>query len=213
MKIPDIIFFVLLSAAIVMFLIAARNKQYFSSIIIAYLVLVLTTSILAVYLRTIGVRNNLFLFHIYTPIAYTILSLLYLNSITGALLKKIITASIPFFIILSIVFSAFVQKPDESNSYSNIIMSLLILTWSLFYLREVLLLQRVTHLQRFPMFWICVGILFVFTGNLFTVGMLNYLIKYSIEIARQALGLTYIFKYLSLILLMIGAWCQIAFKE
>ncbi|AEV98094.1 hypothetical protein A4D02_14345 [Niastella koreensis] len=213
MKTPDIIFFVLLSATIVMFLIAARNKQHFSSTIIAYLVLVLATSVLAVYLRKIGVRNNLFLFHIYTPIAYTILSLLYLNAITSALLKKIITASIPFFILLSIVFSAFVQKPHESNSYSNVVMSLLILTWSLFYLREVLLLQRVTHLQRFPMFWICVGILFCFTGNLFTVGMLNYLIKYSMEMARQAYGLTYIFKYLALILLMIGAWCQLAFKE
>jgi hypothetical protein len=213
MNTPDIIYFILLLAAIFLYSLAARNKQYFSSTIIAYLVLILITSILAFYLRAIGVRNNLFLFHIYTPIAYTILSVLYLNAISGALLKKIITASIPFFIILSIVFSAFVQKPDESNSYSNIIMSLLILTWSLFYLREVLLLQQVTHLQRFPMFWICVAISFCFTGNLITEGMLNYLIKYSIQIARQAYGFTYIFKYLSFILLMIGAWCQIAFKE
>ena len=63
------------------------------------------------------------------------------------------------------------------------------------------------------MFWICVGILFCFTGNLITVGMLNYLIKYSMEIARRAYGFTYIFKYLSFVLLMIGAWCQIAFKN
>lgn len=213
MNIPDIIFFILLLAAIIFYIIAARNRQYFGSSIIAYLVLILATSIMALYLRETGVRNNLFLFHIYTPIEYIILGLLYRNAVTGALLKKIITTSIPFFIVLSIVFSAFVQKPDENNSFITIIESLLILSWSLFYLREILLLQQVTHLHRFPMFWICVGILFYFTGSLITEGMLNYLIKHSIELARRVYSFSYIFKYLLLILLMIGAWCQIAFKD
>lgn len=213
MNIQDTIFFILLLAAIIFYIIAAGKKKYFGSAIIAYLVLILVTSILALYLMKTGVRNNLFLFHIYTPIEYTILCLLYRNAVAGPLLKKIIYASIPFFIVLSIMFSAFVQKPDENNSFITIIESLLILSWSLFYLREVLLLQQVTHLHRFPMFWICVGILFYFTGSLITEGMLNYLIKHSIELARRVYSFSYIFKYLLLILLMIGAWCQITFKN
>lgn len=187
--------------------------KYSGYAIIAYLVLSLVTSIVATYLRKTGVRNNLFLFHIYTPIEYTILGLLYRNEVTGALLKKIITATIPFFITLSIVFSAFVQKPDENNSFITVIESLLILSWSLFYLREVLLLQQVTHLHRFPMFWICVGILFYFTGSLITEGMLNYLIKHSLPLAQRVYSIGYIFRYLLLILFIIGAWCQLAYKE
>jgi len=212
MNIPDIIFFILLLAAIIFYIIAAGKKKYFGSTIIAYLLLILVTSIVAICLMKAGVRNNLFLFHIYTPIEYTILGLLYRNAVAGTLLKKIITTSIPFFIVLSIVFSAFVQKTDENNSFTTIIESLLILSWSLFYLREVLLLQQVTHLHRFPMFWICVGILFYFTGSLITEGMLNYLIKHSLPLARRMYNIGYIFKYLLFILLMIGAWCQIAFK-
>jgi len=213
MDIPDIIFFILLLVAIVFYIIAAGKKKHFDSTIIAYLVLVLITSISAVYLKKTGARNNLFLFHIYTPIEYTILGMVYRNAVTGALLKKIIAATIPFFIALSIVFSAFVQKPDENNSYITVIESLLIVCWSLFYLREILLLQQVTHLHRFPMFWICVGILFYFTGSLITEGMLNYLIKHSIPLARRVYSISYIFKYLLFILLTIGAWYQITFKD
>ncbi|THU38281.1 hypothetical protein FAM09_16525 [Niastella caeni] len=212
MNIPDIIFFILLLAAIIFYIIAAGKNKHFGSTVIAYLVLILVTSTLAVYMIKTGVRNNLFLFHIYTPIEYTILGLLYRNAVTGALLKKIITTSIPFFVVLSTVFSAFVQKPDENNSFITVIESLLILSWSLFYLREILLLQQVTHLHRFPMFWVCVGILFYFTGSLITEGMLNYLIKHSLPLARRVYSISYIFKYLLFILLMIGAWCQIAFK-
>jgi hypothetical protein len=212
MNITDIIYFILLAAAIIFYIIAARNKKYYSSTIMVYLVLVLLTSIIAMSMMYAGVKNNLFLFHIYTPIDYTILSLLYRHAVSSTITKKIITVSIPVFILLSIVFSVFVQKITENNSFITIIESLLILSWSLFYLREIMLLQQVTHLQRFPMFWICVGILFYYTGSLITEGMLNYLIKHSMLLARQVYNFSYIFKYLLFILLIIGAWCQIVYK-
>src|SRR5689334_7360847 len=121
MSTPDIIFFILLLAAIIFYIIAARSKKYYSNAIIVYLLLVLVTSSIGIYLVHTGVRNNLFLLHIYTPIEYTILSLLYRHVISRTVTKKIITISIPAFFILSIVFSIFVQKIHENNSFITLI--------------------------------------------------------------------------------------------
>lgn len=157
-----------------------------------------------------GVQNNLFLFHIYTPIEYSILSLLYANVISNPVTKKIIAYSIPLFITLSVLSALFVQHITENNSFITILESLLVLSWSLFFLREVLLLRQVTVLQQFPMFWICVGILFYFTGSLITEGMMNYLIKHSIPLAQRIYSFGYIFKYVLFTLLIIGAFCAFA---
>jgi hypothetical protein len=208
----DLIFFILLLIAVISYSIA--GKEIYGRIILIYLVLIVVTSIAAIYVLVfLKLRNNLFIFHIFTPIQYLILSLLYSHEIANPSIKRIINYSIPFFIVLSILFSIFVQKLTDTNSIITIIESIGLITWPLLFLKQTLEMQRVRSLLTFPMFWISVGLLFYFVGTLITEGMLDYLIKHDMEIAKKVFLFTYIFKYMLFIMLSIGAWCNTLFLQ
>lgn len=176
-----------------------------SRYIIALLVLWLFTTVSAILLSSYaGVSNNLFIFHIMTPVEYGILALLFNHVITETTVKRITRISIIPFCLLCIFSAFFFQKVTENNAYMIVTESVIIVFLSLYYLREVMTLQHVTELQRFSMFWITAGLLFYFTGNLVIEGMLNYMIRHSMTLALRTYRLGYVFKYLLFILLIIG---------
>lgn len=203
------VYFGLLFITLISYVISFGKKEQYVRMVILLMILWFSTSAIAIYLaKYAGFKNNLFVFHISTPLEYVILSMLFRDVIANAAVKRIIILSIPFFIALSILFAVFIQAPDTNNSNIIIIESVILLFLSLFFLREILLLQQVTVLHRFPMFWVCVGILFYYTGNLVIEGMLNYMIRHSMELARRTYRVGYIFKYLLFILFIIGAFCS-----
>jgi len=177
--------------------------------LILLMILWLVTTLAAIYsTKYAGLKNNLFIFHIFTPLEYVLLALFYRDIIVNSRVKKIISYSIPIFILLAILFSVFIQKPDTSNSTVIMIESVIVIFLSLFFLREVLLLQHATILYRFPLFWISVGILFYFTGNMIIEGLLNYMISHSMQLARRVYHIGHVFKYLLFLLFIIGAYCN-----
>lgn len=209
MSIYSKVYFGLLFITMVSYLILFRRKELYVKMVISLMgVWFLTTAVAICLIRYAGFKNNLFVFHVSTPLEYIVLVLLYKNVIVNQKVKKYILLSIPFFIAVSILFAIFVQTPDTNNTQIIIIESVFMVFLSLFFLREVLLLQQVTELHRFPMFWISVGILFYFIGNLVIEGMLNYLINHSMDLAKKAYRIGYIFKYLLFILFIIGALCN-----
>ncbi len=209
MNIYRSVYFGLLLFCLFSYCINFRKKEHYAWLVVLLLLLWLCTAAIAIYLiKSVGLKNNLFIFHISTPLEYVILCMLYKHSIVNAQIRKMISYSIPVFIVLSMLFSIFIQTPDFNNSYTVIIESVVMIFLSLFFLREVLLLQQVTILHQFPMFWISVGVLFYYTGNLIIEGMLNYMVNHSMELARRAYMISYIFKYLLFCLFIIGAFCD-----
>jgi hypothetical protein len=199
------IYFVLLFITLSLYAISLKNKSLYVKWIFLLLILWLMTSASAVYLSTVAKwKNNLFLFHISTPLEYLILATLYRKVIIDVQLKKITAISVPVFVVLSVLSSLFLQKADENNSDAILLESVLLISLSLFYLREVLTLRQVPELHRFPMFWISAGILFYYTGNLLIEGLLNYMIAHSIALAKRAYFFGHVFKYLIFILLIIA---------
>jgi len=208
------IFFTLLAAAFLSYLVTLRGKVLYWRIILLYLSLIAVTSLAANYLRFFSqVKNNLFLFHVYTPAEYVVLCWLYYSIIVNRVVKNMIFFSIPGFIALSVFFSIFIQRFDANDSFVIIIESILIISWSLFFLREVLLLQQETSVIKYPLFWVSIGMLFYFVGDLFVEGLLDYLIKHSPDLAKRVYSFGYIFKYLLFILLTTGAWCNYSPKR
>ena len=135
--------------------------------------------------------------------------MLYKNTIENTIIRKLITLSIPVFVAVSIFFTMYIQKMNVNNSYIALMEYVIVVILSLFFLRELLLLQQVTVLHRYPMFWISVGILFYYTGNLIIEGMFNYMISHSMQLALRLYNLSYILKYLLFLLFIIGAFCNI----
>jgi hypothetical protein len=205
------IYFILLLTALVMYGMALATKQRFIMLLFIYLLSSLVVAVLAFYVRAhTKSGNNLFLFHIFTPVEYTLLSLVYYTILSGPKIRRAVLFSIPLFIGLSVFFSLFVQGTLDNNSYIGIIESILLICQTLLFLREVLLLKQVTALYRYPLFWISMGILVYFTETMVIEGLLDYLIRHSMELALQAYMISYIFKYLLFLALMAGAWFELA---
>jgi hypothetical protein len=205
------IYFILLLTALVMYGMALKTKQRYITLLFIYLLSSLVVGLLAFYVRGhTKSGNNLFLFHIFTPVEYTLLSLVFYTILSGPKVRKAVLVSIPVFIGLSVLFSLFVQGTLDNNSYIGIIESILLVCQALLFLREVLLLKQVTALYRYPLFWISTGILVYFTETMVIEGLLDYLIRHSMELALQAYMISYFFKYLLFLTLMAGAWFELA---
>lgn len=207
-------YFVLLCAALCFYAAALPKGALFVKIILAYLLLHGITGTIAAYLvKVVHVRNNLFLFHILVPLEYPLLATLYYKVFQGRLLKKAVAFSVPLFVGICIFLSLFVQDIRTNNSYASILESILMIVWTLCFFRELMLLQQVTLLYRYPMFWISVGLLFYFTGSLLIEGPLNYLMARSMQLALRVYQIEYLFKYLLLVLLIVGVRCTSLFRE
>ena len=172
---------------------ALGRKLHYIRFIFGYCILILCVSTVSNYLIYVTrTQNNLFLFHIYTPAEYVILSLLYWKLFTNTFIKRWIIISIPCFLLASVFLTVFVQGVENNNSNAVLIESTLLCTWSLLFLRETILLQQIESLLLYPMFWVSAGILVYFIGSLFIEGLLNYLIKHSIPLAKKLYLLEYI---------------------
>lgn len=203
------IYLVLLLAAILAYGIALRSGKAYIRILFVYLLLVLVFAMLSLLVARLGVTNNLFLFHILTPVEYALISLFYTRVIVDASIKRAIRVSIPLFAVLCIIFAVYIQTLTENNSYIAILESILLICWTLFFLREVLLFNPVTALLRYPLFWISIGILIYFTENLVLDGILAYLIRNTFGLARLVYRVSLVFSDVFLFSLGVGAVCQI----
>lgn len=205
------LYLILLLTATIVNGIALKSRQPYIRLVFIYLVSSLLVTLLAIYIRAFTKsESNLWLFHVFTPVEYTLFALFYFFALSRPDLKKIVLLSIPAFILLSLFFSLFIQPVSHNNSYIGIIESILIICWTLLFWRELLLLRQVKILYRYPLFWISAGILVYFTETLVIEGLLDYLIKRSMELALQAYRISYIFKYLLLLSFTAGACYQIA---
>ena len=206
MNIYTKIYLVLVVITLIIYLSGFHRKKWYGKMVILHLALCLITTVTAIALIKYGrFQNNLFVFHIATPIEYAIFAMLYANVIVSNKLKKYIFYSIPAFVMLCVLFFLTVQPLTVNNSYVVMIESIIMVGLSLYFLRQLLLLQQVQSLNSFPMFWICVAILFYFIGSLIIEGMLNYLMRHSMELARKTYRVGYIFKYLLFLLFIVGA--------
>ncbi len=68
------------------------------------------------------------------------------------------------------------------------------------------------NLQSDPLFWINVGFLIYFIGNLFIKGLLNTLITNDKEMAKTIYGYGYFLEFLLFIQINIALYCHRIFK-
>ncbi len=191
-----------------------RAGQPYQKYVIIYIAFFLLQGAAAIAVAELSAsKNNLFLFHVYNPIEYLILSYVYINSFESKAVKHAIKVSIPIVLFVAFVLSAFVQTIDVNNTYFIMIESILMVFWSLLFIRETIILQKEDYLQQYPMFWVTIGILFYFIGNLFVEALLNYLMEQSIELSRNLYRFSFIFKYLLLILLMVSSISRAIFRN
>jgi hypothetical protein len=125
------------------------------------------------------VNSNLFLYHILTPIQFSLIILIYHNVIKNSLYKSFLILLIPIFLLISIIFSFTIQPLSTYNSYSILIKHTIIIIIILIFFYELLSTTPYTEITRQPIFWISIALLFHSSFNILLEGVSNYLKTYS----------------------------------
>lgn len=209
MNIYRIIYLALLLCTLILYLTGSNRKEKYSKLVAGLMVAWLLTTISAIMIiRVFHFKSNLLVFHLTTVVEYVLLGWIYYLIITNQVVRRMILYSLFVFPVVCLFFSLYVQNTEQNNTYMIITESLLLIFLSLFYLRELLLFQPVAAIYRFPAFWICVGVLIYFTGNLLIECLLNYMNSHNEAMALRLYLIGYLFKWLLFICFIAGRLLQ-----
>jgi hypothetical protein len=207
----QVIYFTFIGVTLFACLARFRRSRLEHVIVLSYLLLNLTVSVVAILIVKSGSDNNLFLFHFYTPIEYALFAWLYFTSFETKSIRKFILFSVPTFAATSVFVSLLIQPITSNNSLMVMLESLVIVVLAILFFREVIVLQRVPMLQRYPLFWLNTGLLFYFVGSIFFEGVSNYSLEISNDLARRVYFVSFVFKYLLFILFIVSFYCTSIF--
>ena len=106
------------------------------------------------------------IYHFFIPLEYSLLAYFFSQNIQSNVLKKVILASIFIFAILGFFFSWYVVGLQNFPGHNYNIGGILLCTWALIIIFKFEVTLRLP-IYKFPIFWICLGIL-VFHLGMFT---------------------------------------------
>lgn len=169
------------------YLLKKIDKQF--KIITAYLLFTLIIQIIAYYLYT-KATNNLFLFHIHTPIEFACVVTIIASQIKVNLMPVISKIIILAFLIFS-VFSAFkLESIEIFNSIPRSVAGISIIVFCIIYFYYLFNDNTEVNLLKHPYFWLIGAWLIYFSGTLYLYIFANLSdTKYTFPIIHSVLNI------------------------
>lgn len=176
----------LLSEIVVVFaLVYTRDKlRPGMNILGTYFVLCLIAGLLEVFLASKRI-NNLWIFHYFTPVEYTLLMSVFYSWNQRSPVRKLILYSIPIFIVSWFIGSFWLSNPTDTFSYAYPFSAVLLVLVSSYTLLRIERLERSSVLDM-PEFWASSGTLIYFGGTIVWSSLNVPLLHTSLEIMRLA---------------------------
>ncbi len=157
-----------------------KQKKYQG--IVFLLIVVLIAESVALFLGKQHLPNA-WVINIYIGVEFLILAFIYLNAIHSMTSRKIIAALSMATIIFALYNNLFLQK-EFFNSFSFVLYSLVILVFSLEFIRQKLNDLSLT-LYDDALFWFSTGSIIFYTGNILVTGFLPEWLKISKPLASE----------------------------
>ena len=120
-------------------------------------------SIAANFFNVVLQMPNLFLLHIYTIFDFILLTLIF-KDVLPQIVFKVLIFTFPLFAAVN---SIFLEKLMTENVLNRSISAFLLMFYALCFFTKTLGEMKIIHLERQPMFWISVGVLFYNAGSFF----------------------------------------------
>ncbi|GAB4127885.1 MAG: hypothetical protein OHK0045_17380 [Raineya sp.] len=153
--------------------------------------------------------NNLYTFHIFTPIEFVCLTLFFRDILQKSISKSFFHILIVFFLLFSLFNSIFLQEIKKFNTYSIFIEGLVMIGLSSFYF--IIGVRKMETIKEFQetnhIFYIVAGIFLYFLGDFFILSLMNFIYEHADrEFAKFTWILHIIFLWVYYILIGIGIW-------
>jgi hypothetical protein len=178
--------------------------------------------VITLFVEAIGTYNLIALkkvagwvFHIYQPFEYYLVSAYFLQIIRFPKIRKIILISIPLVILANVLNFLFIQGPNELSTYTFLLAAFLFCIWSCFYFVQLLRneAQIDQTLEHNPHFWVCTGILFFYTGTYFQMGFSNIIFKHNVGLAQKLYYINHLLNCILYGMITYGFLCQSKYQK
>lgn len=122
---------------------------------------------------------NLFLLPAYTVGEFTLLVLLYREALESERFTRLVPWLLGTFAAYTLLASLTTPDLSSFNSVQRVVESVVVLTCVGLFFRKLLNELTVESLRREPLFWVSLGLLIYFVGNVHIFLFSNYLLSYS----------------------------------
>jgi hypothetical protein len=153
-------------------------------------------------------KNNLWMFNLFGIVEFSTIILIYRSLFISSKLKKLLLF---FTILLGLGYLTswvFFQGLNTFNNYNIAFSCVLVTITVLLYYHQLLKYNNPEPLVRVPMFWISTGILIFYACNIFFMGLLNYIMRVSMDLAIQLYNIIHILNIIMYSLYSIGFICS-----
>jgi hypothetical protein len=154
-------------------------------------------------------KPNSWLYNFFTLVEFWVYGYYYLQLVRVQALRRILQIFLIIFPIFWVVTVFFIFGFNTWNSYVVIFGSFFSVLFAVMYYHQLIIAREIQSLRRLPEFWIATGMLIFYLGALPYFGMLNFLIKYNMDVARSLLKVLKVLDTLMYLLFSYGFLCRI----
>lgn len=162
------------------------------------------------------IRNNkstMSLYNFSSILEITFYLWVLLNILNRQLVKKVITAAVIIYPILSLIDIFFIQKLGAFHSISYAFGCLLIIIFSLTYFLELFAKPKTVILSKEPAFWICSGLFFFYCISFPLFVFVNFMTTFPIILANNLQYILIVLNVFLYLLFSIAFLCRITTKK
>lgn len=162
--------------------------------------------LLSILLIESGVKNTMYLSHLYTIMSFVLLNLFYRSVLHNYIKRKWFLYVIVSFLVFYSINFIFNQGFYDYPSLPFSVTALVIILYSLFYFYKTMIDSKIIYLSKEPLIWINIGILIWFSGNLFFNILFNVMLDFSRDFLKIAATSTRLLSAILYVLIAIGFW-------
>jgi hypothetical protein len=165
---------ILVAIGVVLSFIKWKKRQTYIKLLGLSLFISVSANLLGTVLFGFNITPN-YAVTAYYVFVFPVITLLYYHAI-GKRHAIVFLSITVFYFIFSLLNLLFIQQ-DEMNSYTKLLMSVMIIFYAVYYFYWLLTELPITKLHLLPMFWINSGYIVFFSGTVFLSGLTTYIVN------------------------------------
>lgn len=173
---------------------------------------ILVESVGFYYLRVLN-RVAGWVFHVFQPFEYFLVSSYFYNIISTDRIRRIIRITIPIILIANILNFSLLQGPYQLSTYTFLLSAFLFCVWCIVYYIQLFHSLEEDPFDSNPHFWITTGVLFFYAGTFFQMGFTNIIDDKNVELAQKLYIINHLLNCVLFGMLSYGFICQVRFRR
>ena len=192
------VYYLLMLLSLASFLYRKRQLKGRISLIIPLLICSISIEVVVDFFYWYHNKYYVFLFHLYQPLEYLLLALLYYYNIENFKIRKYILISILLYFSILITYYSYYPDYINTSRYIDFVLEAVFLSiWSIISISELINAEKIKEPITFlPMFWISFSVLLFYSGSICIMGFRYYFEQYSLILSSS---LSSIHHYLNLL--------------